>query len=150
VYAEVDDFDLALAAPQRQAQQRDYARIDMESLPLPELVMPQAAPEAKREAEPERLPQGFWARFGEALGIDLDDLDEEQRQALALNAARLLKQSIGGLQQSLRTRSELKNELRLSLTTVQSSGNNPLKHSADTGEAVSALLRGEKPGQLTA
>jgi type VI secretion system protein ImpI len=139
-----------VVAPQRQAQQRDYARIDMESLPLPELVMPKAAPEAKREAEPERLPQGFWTRFGEALGIELDELDEEQRQALALNAARLLKQSVGGLQQSLRTRSELKNELRLALTTVQSSGNNPLKHSTDSGEALSALLRGGKPGQLSA
>jgi type VI secretion system protein ImpI len=150
IYAEVDDLDLTLVAPQRQAQQRDYARIDTESLPLPELVMPPVATEPKREPEPERLPPGFWERFGEALGIDLGDMDDDQRQALALTAARLLKQSVAGLQQSLRTRSELKNELRLSLTTVQSSGNNPLKHSADTGEAVSALLRGEKPGQLTA
>lgn len=150
IYAEVDDLDLALVAPQCQAQQRDYARIDTESLPLPELVMPPAAAELKREPEPERLPPGFWERFGEALGIDLGDMDEDQRRALALNAARLLKQSVAGLQQSLRTRSELKNELRLALTTVQSAGNNPLKHSADTGEAVSALLRGGKPGQLTA
>ncbi len=150
VYAEVDDLDLALGAPQRQAQQRDYARIDMESLPLPELVMPQAAPEPRPEAQPERLPQGFWERFGEALGIDLDGLDEEQRQALALRAARLLRQSVTGLQQSLRTRSELKNELRLALTTVQSAGNNPLKLGADSGEAMTALLRGGKPGQLPA
>ena len=150
VYAEVDDLDLALGAPQRQAQQRDYARIDMESLPLPELVMPQAAPEPRPEAQPERLPQGFWERFGEALGIDLDGLDEEQRQALALRAARLLRQSVTGLQQSLRTRSELKNELRLALTTVQSAGNNPLKLGADSGEAMAALLRGGKPGQLPA
>ncbi|WP_313055065.1 type VI secretion system-associated FHA domain protein TagH [Pseudomonas lopnurensis] len=150
VYAEVDDLDLALGAPQRQAQQRDYARIDMESLPLPELVMPQAAPEPTPEAEPERMPQGFWERFGEALDIDLDGLDEDQRQAVALNAARLLRQNVAGLQQSLRTRSELKNELRLALTTVQSAGNNPLKHCADSGEAMTALLRGGKPGQLPA
>ncbi|MTZ13948.1 type VI secretion system-associated FHA domain protein TagH [Pseudomonas sp. JL972] len=150
IYAEVDDLDLALVAPQRQAQQRDYARIDTESLPLPELVMPQAATAPRREPEPERLPPSFWERFGEALGVELDDLDEDQRQALALNAARLLKQSIGGLQQSLRTRSELKNELRLALTTVQSAGNNPLKHSADVDEALRALLRGGKPGQLSA
>ncbi|MBE7374327.1 type VI secretion system-associated FHA domain protein TagH [Pseudomonas lopnurensis] len=150
VYAEVDDLDLTLGAPQRQAQQRDYARIDMESLPLPELVMPQAAPEPTPEAEPERMPQGFWERFGEALDIDLDGLDEDQRQAVALNAARLLRQNIAGLQQSLRTRSELKNELRLALTTVQSAGNNPLKHSADTREAMTTLLRGGKPGQLPA
>ncbi len=150
VYAEVDDLDLALGAPQRQAQQRDYARIDMESLPLPELVIPQAAPEPRPEAQPERLPQGFWERFGDALGVDLDDLDEEQRQVLALHAARLLRQSVAGLQQSLRTRSELKNELRLALTTVQSAGNNPLKLGADSGEAMTALLRGGKPGQLPA
>lgn len=150
IYAEVDDLDLTLVAPQRQAQQRDYARIDTESLPLPELVMPAAATAPRREPEPEHLPPSFWERFGEALGIELDDLDEDQRQALALNAARLLKQSVGGLQQSLRTRSELKNELRLALTTVQSAGNNPLKHSADAGEALSALLRGGKPGQLPA
>lgn len=150
IYAEVDDLDLTLVAPQRQAQQRDYARIDTESLPLPELVMPPTAAEPKREPEPERLPPGFWERFGEALGIDLGGMDEDQRQALALNAARLLKHSVAGLQQSLRTRSELKNELRLALTTVQSAGNNPLKHSTDTGEALSALLRGGKPGQLSA
>ena len=71
IYAEVDDLDLTLVAPQRQAQQRDYARIDTESLPLPELVMPPTAAEPKREPEPERLPPGFWERFGEALGIDL-------------------------------------------------------------------------------
>ncbi|MGA4639484.1 type VI secretion system-associated FHA domain protein TagH [Stutzerimonas stutzeri] len=150
IYAEVDDLDLTLVAPQRQAQQRDYARIDTESLPLPELVMPLTAAEPKREPEPERLPPGFWERFGEALGIDLGGMDEDQRQALALNAARLLKQSVAGLQQSLRTRSELKNELRLALTTVQSAGNNPLKHSADASEALNALLRGGKPGQLSA
>jgi len=150
IYAEVDDLDLTLVAPQRQAQQRDYARIDTESLPLPELVMPPTAAEPKREPEPERLPPGFWERFGEALGIDLGGVDEDQRQALALNAARLLKQSGAGLQQSLRTRSELKNELRLALTTVQSAGNNPLKQSADASEALNALLRGGKPGQLSA
>ncbi|WP_336315649.1 type VI secretion system-associated FHA domain protein TagH [Stutzerimonas stutzeri] len=150
IYAEVDDLDLTLVAPQRQAQQRDYARIDTESLPLPELVMPPTAAEPKREPEPERLPPGFWERFGEALGIDLGGVDEDQRQALALNAARLLKQSVAGLQQSLRTRSELKNELRLALTTVQSAGNNPLKQSADASEALNALLRGGKPGQLSA
>ena len=60
------------------------------------------------------------------------------------------KHSVAGLQQSLRTRSELKNELRLALTTVQSAGNNPLKHSADASEALNALLRGGKPGQLSA
>lgn len=150
VYAEVDEL-IALTTPHQQpAQQRDYARIDMESLPVPELVMPEAAPQSKPAPEPERLPPSFWERFGEALGVRLDDLDDDAREALALNAARLLRLSVGNLQQSLRTRAELKNEMRLGLTTVQSAGNNPLKHSSDAREALNVLLRGGKPGQLPA
>jgi type VI secretion system protein ImpI len=148
VYAEVDDLTAVLAPPRALTQQRDYAQIDEENLQVPELVMPRAATQAKVAPEPERLPPGFWTRFGEALGVDLNNLDEETRQALALKAAGLLKQSVGGLQQALRTRGELKNEMRLSLTTVQSAGNNPLKHSIDSGEALSLLLRNGKAGQL--
>ncbi|HCJ30671.1 MAG TPA: type VI secretion system-associated FHA domain protein TagH [Pseudomonas sp.] len=148
VYAEADDLTAVLAPSRVQAQQRDYAQIDEENLQVPELVMPRPAAQPKAAPEPERLPPGFWARFGEALGVDLDELDEEARQALALKAASLLRQSVGGLQQALRTRGELKNEMRLSLTTVQSAGNNPLKHSIDSGETLTLLLRGGKPGQL--
>jgi len=147
-YAEVDDLTAVLAPARAQAQQRDYAQIDEENLQVPELVMPTAAAQPKAALKPERLPPNFWARFGEALDVSLDDLDEEARQTLALKAASLLKQSVGGLQQALRTRGELKNEMRLSLTTVQSAGNNPLKHSIDSGEALTLLLRRGKAGQL--
>ena len=150
VYAEVDDLTAVLAPSRAQAQQRDYAQIDEENLQIPELVMPAPAAQPKAAPELERLPPDFWTRFGEALGVSLHDLDEQARQALALKAASLLKQSVGGLQQALRTRGELKNELRLSLTTMQSAGNNPLKHSIDSGEALSLLLRGGKAGQLPA
>ncbi len=150
VYAEVDDLTAVLAPSRAQAQQRDYAQIDEENLQIPELVMPAPAAQPKAAPEPERLPPDFWTRFGEALGVSLHDLDEQARQALALKAASLLKQSVGGLQQALRTRGELKNELRLSLTTMQSADNNPLKHSIDSGEALSLLLRGGKAGQLPA
>ena len=150
VYAEVDDLTVVLAPPRAQAQQRDYAQIDEENLRVPELVMPKEAVQPKAAREPERLPPAFWTRFGEALGVDLEGLDEDARQALAFKAAGLLKQSLGGLQQALRTRGELKNEMRLSLTTVQSAGNNPLKHSIDSREALNLLLRGGKAGQLPA
>ena len=85
--------------------------------------------------------EAFWQRFGQALGMDLEGLDGAAREALAINAAGLLRQCIGGLQQSLRTRSELKNELRLSLSTLRDTGKNPLRFSADAGEALGHLLR---------
>lgn len=150
-YVQSDDFGLLGTHQQTARQQADYARIDMESLPLPELVpAPQPAPAAEPPAEPQRQPDGFWQRFAGALGVPLDDLDQDAREALAVDAARLLRQCVGGLQQSLRTRTELKNELRLALTTVQGAGNNPLKHSADSHDALNALLRPGKPGQLPA
>ncbi|WP_028239105.1 type VI secretion system-associated FHA domain protein TagH [Stutzerimonas azotifigens] len=150
VYAEVDELTAVIAPAQSHAQQRDYAQIDEENLQIPELVARTPAAAPRTRAEPERLPASFWERFGEALGVELDGLDDEAREALALQAARLLRQSVGSLQQALRTRSELKNELRLSLTTVQSASNNPLKHGSDTEEAMRALLRPQRPGQLPA
>lgn len=158
-YSQLDEFAGLVQAPEEEQARTQYARIDMESLLLPELVA-EAAPEPVVTTRPqprampipvaEPLADGFWQRFGDALGVKLDDLDAEAREALAVQAARLLKQSVAGLQQSLRTRSELKNELRLALTTVQSAGNNPLKQVGDAGEALTALLRGNKPGALPA
>lgn len=156
-YSQLDEFAGLVQAPEEEQARTQYARIDMESLLVPELVRepePVVAPRPQPRAMPipvaEPLAEGFWQRFGDALGVKLDDLDAEAREALAVQAARLLKQSVAGLQQSLRTRSELKNELRLALTTVQSAGNNPLKQIGDAGEALGALLRGNKPGQLPA
>ncbi|MEW7855810.1 type VI secretion system-associated FHA domain protein TagH [Pseudomonas chlororaphis] len=150
VYSEIDELT-ALNAPRQEPRQRaDYARIDMESLLVPELVAQPEAPVAVEPAPVERQSEGFWEHFGAALGVDLKGLDHDAREALAIDAARLLKQSIGGLQQSLRTRSELKNELRLALTTAQGGSKNPLKFAVDASEALGILLQGNKPGQLPA
>jgi type VI secretion system protein ImpI len=55
---------------------------------------------------------------------------------------------VGNLQQSLKTRSELKADMRLAHTTVQSSGNNPIKHTADSSEALTLMLRQQEPGKM--
>jgi len=150
VYSEIDELT-ALNTPRQEPRQRaDYARIDMESLLVPELVAQPEAPVAVEPAPVERQSEGFWEHFGAALGVDLKGLDHDARETLAIDAARLLKQSIGGLQQSLRTRSELKNELRLALTTAQGGSKNPLKFAVDASEALGILLQGNKPGQLPA
>lgn len=151
VYSEIEEVISPRTSAVEGPQRADYARIDMESLVVPELVnvsldrVPTDAPVAV-----ERQREGFWDKFAAALGVDLTGLDEEAKEALALGAARLLKHSVGGLQQSLRTRSELKNELRLAQTLVQGTQKNPLKFSADAGEALTALLQPGKPGQLSA
>lgn len=146
-----DDLSLLPSVEEPQQQPHDYARIDMESLPVPELIAASApAPAEPPPAPRESLPETFWARYAQALGVSLDGLSESQREALAINSAALLKQCTANLQQSLKTRSELKTELRLAQTTVQTTGNNPLKHATDSGEALTLLLRAQEPGQLPA
>lgn len=151
VYSEIDELS-ALNEPRQASKQRaDYARIDMECLMVPELIDAPAEPVAAPTPKTfERQSEGFWEQFSAALGVDLNGLDHDAREALAVNAARLLKQSVGGLQQSLRTRSELKNELRLAQTTVQGSHKNPLKFAVDASDALGILLQPGKPGQLPA
>ena len=150
VACEIDAFTALDSAIQEPMQCADFARIDMENMRVPQLIdAPQeSAPAASRTAA-ERPSEDFWARFGTALGIELDGLETGAREVLAVNAARLLKQSIGGLQQSLRTRSELKNELRLAQTTVHGLHCNPLKYGADAADVLGMLLA-NKPGQLPA
>jgi type VI secretion system protein ImpI len=126
----------------------EYARIDMESLMIPELSEVPAHAEPVKSPAFEQQVDVFWERFGTALGVDFKGLDHRAKETLALNAAGLLKQSIGGLLQNLRTRSELKNELRLTKTLVQSSRKNPLKFATDTSEALEILLKPNKPGHL--
>lgn len=149
IYAESDDFSMLGKTQASTSLQADYAPIDMESLPLPQLVPAPPAPQPAPEHAVERQTEGFWQRYGAELGVDLDTLDHDVREALALQAARLLRQCVAGLQQSLRTRTELKNELRLALTTAQGPSANPLKQSTDSREALATLLRG-KQGQPSA
>ncbi|MGJ7515830.1 type VI secretion system-associated FHA domain protein TagH [Pseudomonas baetica] len=144
-----------LLAPNNKAevphQRADYARIDLESLLVPELIAASVEPEPIPASKTiERQGEDFWEQFGAALGVDLKGLDQDAREGLALNAARLLKQSIGGLQQSLRTRSELKRELRLAQTLVQDTHKKTLKFTADAGEALEMLLQPHKSGNLPA
>jgi type VI secretion system protein ImpI len=151
VYCEIDQLIAPSAAIEDTRQRADYARVDMESLMVPELIDAPAEPAPVPVPKAvERQSEGFWDHFGAALGVDLKGLDHDAREALALNAARLLKQSIDGLQQSLRTRSEVKNELRLAQTMVQGRHNNPLKLTVDAGDALGILLQPDKPGQLRA
>lgn len=150
VYSQVEELISPSTVIQDTPQRADYARIDMESLMVPQLVEAPVASEPVAAKVVERQADGFWEQFGSALGVDLKHLDHDGKEALALNAARLLKQSISGLQQSLRTRSELKNELRLAQTLVQGTHKNPLKFGVDAGETLEILLQPGKPGQMPA
>jgi type VI secretion system protein ImpI len=82
VYSEIDELLAPNTAPEDSRQRADYARIDMESLMVPELIAapvePAPAPAPKAV---ERQSEGFWDHFGAALGVDLKGLEHDAREA---------------------------------------------------------------------
>ena len=148
--AGLNDLLPGYVAQQASQQGVGYGSADVQNLLVPELVAPVPHPTPVEAVIPQPQSEDFWQRFANALGVDFSTFDLAQREAFAVSAAGLLKHGISGLQQTLRTRSELKNELRLALSMAQHTGNNPLKYAGDASEAISLLVNAQRSGQLSA
>lgn len=132
-----------------QMQTRPYDRKTLQALTSPAAL---ARPE---KAEPERAPERAPKRvlengtsetlagveaFCRGAGIDPSTLPSDQQNALLTLAGQMLREAVLGLMESLKSRADLKNRMRLSQTTIQPGENNPLKFSASVDEAVLKLL----------
>lgn len=118
----------------------------------------QSAPKAqtstkKQTAEPKQSKTDFTtkdkdsylAALSKGLGIDLNDVEDPEQTLFEIGAA--LRSSVNGIQQLLRTRTELKNKLTANATTIQAQGNNPIKFSHDVNDALNVIIH-HKPGYL--
>ncbi len=66
--------------------------------------------------------------------------DAEVTPDLARNFGAILRVVVGGVMTVLRARQEMKNELRMGMTTFKTADNNPLKFSANVDDALHNLL----------
>ncbi len=84
--------------------------------------------------------------FLKSAGVD-DSIKAEDigPETFAL-VGQLFKASIDGIREIILARSKLKNEMRLDVTTIRSSGNNPIKFSLSTEDAITRLLASQKQG----
>ncbi|MBL4829775.1 MAG: type VI secretion system-associated FHA domain protein TagH [Aliivibrio sp.] len=98
----------------------------------------------KKRTEPATQSK-ILAALAKGLDIDIDHIEDDVQ--LAYDVGILLRTSVSGIQQLLRTRTELKNNLSSQATTIQAQGNNPIKFSHDTNEALNILIN-HKPGYL--
>lgn len=87
----------------------------------------------------------YLAALSKGLGIELNDLEDPEQTLFEIGAA--LRSSVNGIQQLLRTRTELKNKLTANATTIQAQGNNPIKFSHDVNDALNVIIH-HKPGYL--
>lgn len=137
---EVDELEEAVSDLDDRQQIADL-------VPAPALAEPQknATPTAKakpsEKLNPDPVTEADWQQLSAALGIDLSQFVGPQRAALLTRLGTMLRLAVTGTMHGLRTRADIKNEMRLSMTVVQSKGNNPLKFCSDYQQAMELMLK---------
>jgi len=103
------------------------------------------------DAHPAKVSGDLLNIFLNATGIeDSNNLPEDKIPELMHTAGIVLRELIDGLMTVLRGRSELKSHLRVSMTTLKPTENNPLKFSPTVEEALKSILINSHPGFIDA
>lgn len=91
------------------------------------------------------LPGQNQKDFLQGLGINNDQVNQEIAEHLDMkNVGVLFRILLQGSMEVLRTRTEIKNEMRMDVTTIQAIQNNPVKFSIDVEDALLRLLVPQK------
>jgi type VI secretion system FHA domain protein len=122
------------------------------STPVQQMLAPSAppkrpAPKVAKEKKPAEAETaaGPLSAFFRGSGLPERPLNSQHSIALLFLLGQLMREMLTGLSQSLQVRSQQKNGLRLSSTTIQPKDNNPIKFSAGPDEALENLLFRELP-----
>ncbi len=86
----------------------------------------------------------------ETLGINPADINSEQLPELTKKIALISRNSMSGIMKSMISRAHLKNEFRLSMTTIKAQENNPLKFCINYEQLVHYMLLNPISGYLDA
>ncbi|MGZ4999524.1 MAG: type VI secretion system-associated FHA domain protein TagH [Methylomonas sp.] len=111
-----------------------------------------AAPVAAAEIPPQQQPAAvadseLLRQFLAGAGItDPGFIPADQWPALMKTSGELLRSMVEGLMLVLRARAELKSQFRVSVTTMRSVDNNPLKFTPNVDDAMRLILAPTNPG----
>ncbi len=76
----------------------------------------------------------------EAMGLHNKNLNEAEMAQINSVVGEVVREMVGGLMQVLNSRSAIKNEFRMNVTTIQPIENNPLKFSANVDDALENMF----------
>ena len=76
----------------------------------------------------------------ESLGLDNKNLSDEKIIEVNKVVGEIVRETITGMMQVLSSRSTIKNEFRMNVTTIQPVENNPLKFSANVDDAIENMF----------
>ena len=75
-----------------------------------------------------------------AMGLDATKFTTEQADEISDVVGELMREIVEGMMQVLRSRTSIKNEFRMNVTTIQPVENNPLKFSVGVDEALETMF----------
>lgn len=132
----------------------DHDPVDHDYLLAPRLIaeiLPETGPSTADTGllNQPALSEGFWQQLGEVLDIDLQSLEIAEREALLLDAARLLKQCVSGLQRALRNRDDVQAQICDGVEHAPAGAETGLLHRlGSTGQLSELLMRFSRSAQL--
>ncbi len=97
------------------------------------------APEKPKASKPKQALDTGSALL-DAMGLQLEGLDESQMEALHTTIGLMMRETLEGLMQILRSRTSIKNEFRMNVTSIQAAENNPLKFSVNLDELLETMF----------
>lgn len=121
-------------------------------LPKESAVSAVATPRPGRASEPpattrqDAPPRGSQAKgtldrtLLEALGLGDENLSDDQVREIHHTVGLMMRETIDGLMQVLRSRTSIKNEFRINITTIQPVENNPIKFSVSVDEVMDIMF----------
>jgi len=96
-------------------------------------------PKARSASKPRKVTRTDLSLI-EAMGLDQSSLTEEQITEISQVVGELVRETISGMMKVLSSRSSIKNEFRMNITTIQPVENNPLKFSANIDDAMDNMF----------
>ncbi|HWV16209.1 MAG TPA: type VI secretion system-associated FHA domain protein TagH [Cellvibrio sp.] len=79
-------------------------------------------------------------RLIRAMGLEADRLSQQQIDDISDMVGELMRETVTGMMQILRSRTSIKNEFRMNVTTIQPVENNPLKFSVTVDDALENMF----------
>lgn len=76
----------------------------------------------------------------DALGLADTPLSDDQIREIHGTVGTMMRETVEGLMQILRSRASIKNEFRMNVTTIQPQENNPIKFSANVDEVMELMF----------
>ena len=136
----LEDRKLALEKANRKIQAEIELLKQQSSVSLEQPVIAQKPKPTPKPAHKARKITTSDLSLIEAMGLDKGNLTNEQITEISQVVGELVRETISGMMKVLSSRSSIKNEFRMNVTTIQPVENNPLKFSANIEDAMENMF----------